>query len=113
MANTKKGLFVLISSLSLGFMTIIACNQSNAKAPSEVNPRGQILAMSCTTCHGPDGKSAGMMPKLNGKTAEYIESQLKRFKAGEGKPTVMDRIAKGYTDDELKLIAEFFGNLKK
>lgn len=112
MATSKKGLLALITSLSLGFMSIIACDQSNAKSTGEVNPRGQILAMSCTTCHGPDGKSAGVMPKLYGKSAEYIESQLKSFKAGENKPTVMDRIAKGYTDEEIKLIAEYFGNLK-
>jgi cytochrome subunit of sulfide dehydrogenase len=112
MMRTTGKLFALIGSLIMGLVTIVGCNQTNAKLTTEVNPRGQILAMSCTSCHGPDGKSAGNMPKLYGKSVEYIESQLIRFKTGESKPTVMDRIVKGYTDEEIKLISEYFGNLK-
>lgn len=78
---------------------------------SESSPRGQILSLSCASCHGTDGKSAGIIPSINGFSAEYIETALKGFKTGARPSTVMARHAKGYTDEELKLIADYFGML--
>ncbi|NTW48616.1 MAG: c-type cytochrome [Chlorobiales bacterium] len=110
----KQGVLKLTVALSIGLVTIfgINCGGGGTDERAKEIKRGQILALSCTTCHGPDGKSAGTMPSLQGKSAEYIESQLKRYKAGEGSPSIMDRFAKAYTDEEIKLIAEYFGNLK-
>ena len=91
-----------------------AGSKSAKRAPalqSESSPRGQILSLSCASCHGTDGKSAGIIPSINGFSAEYIETALKGFKTGARPSTVMSRHAKGYTDDELKLIAEYFGTV--
>lgn len=76
-----------------------------------VNPRGQILALSCASCHGTDGRSVGIIPGFYGKSPEYLEMALKDFKSGKRYSTVMIRHAKGYTDEEIKLIAEYFGTV--
>jgi len=81
--------------------------------PVKLRERGQILALSCSGCHGTDGKSASIMPSIYGKTTGYIESALRDFKSGARTSTVMSRHAKGYTDEEIHLIAEYFGNLSK
>ncbi|NTW53554.1 MAG: sulfide dehydrogenase [Chlorobaculum sp.] len=81
--------------------------------PVKLRERGQILALSCSGCHGTDGKSASIIPSIYGKTTGYIESALRDFKSGARMSTVMSRHAKGYTDDEIHLIAEYFGNLSK
>jgi sulfide dehydrogenase cytochrome subunit len=81
--------------------------------PAAVNPRGQILALSCAGCHGPDGKSAGIIPSFYGKSPEYIESALNEFKSGARASTVMGRHAKGYSDEEIHLIAEYCGRAWK
>ena len=65
-----------------------------------------VLADACAACHGPDGKSPGSIPSISGKDASYIEQQLKQFKADQKPGTVMNRIAKGYTDDEIAAIAK-------
>ncbi|MEC9487219.1 MAG: c-type cytochrome [Prosthecochloris sp.] len=83
--------------------------QTAAPAEEEFNPRGQILALSCASCHGTDGKSEGIMPGFYGKSQVYLENALKQFKNDERYSTVMGRHAKGYTDEEIKLIAEYFG----
>ncbi|NIV74220.1 MAG: c-type cytochrome [Gammaproteobacteria bacterium] len=70
--------------------------------------RAAMLATSCAGCHGPDGRSPGAIPSIAGKSPEFIEEALKEFRAGERPATVMDRHAKGYTDEEIELIAEFF-----
>ena len=70
--------------------------------------RGALLSMSCAGCHGTDGKSPGAMPSLYGKSAKYIESSLLSFLHGKRQGTVMNRIAKGYSEEDIKLIAEHF-----
>lgn len=70
--------------------------------------RGEILAANCFACHGPDGKSEGAIPAIDPSqlNAEGIENRLKDFRDGKKESTMMIRHAKGYTDEEIKLIAE-------
>ena len=70
--------------------------------------RGTLLSMSCAACHGTDGKSPGAMPSLYGKSSKYIETSMLNFLHGKREGTVMNRIAKGYTEEEIKLIADHF-----
>ena len=65
----------------------------------------------CAACHGTDGKSPGAMPSLYGKSSKYIESSMLSFLHGKRKGTVMNRIAKGYSEKDIKLIANYFGQL--
>jgi cytochrome c553 len=48
------------------------------------------------------------VPPLNGRPAADIASQMAAFKSGERKGTVMDRIAKGFSDDEVRAIAAWY-----
>ena len=69
-----------------------------------------VLAASCAACHGPEGRSPDSIPTIQGKSARYIADKLKGFKSGEGSPTVMDRLAKGYSDAEIEEIAAWFAS---
>lgn len=114
----------ITSWLSVGLISAAAlsgCNtqtsekQESAQQPAvevvEVDPRGEILALSCASCHGTDGKSVGILPGFHGKSASYLKTALMEFKNDERYSTVMGRHAKGYTDEEIELIAEYFGSL--
>ena len=68
-----------------------------------------VLADACAPCHGTDGRSPGAIPALSGKTAAYITQRMLEFKAGARQGTVMNRIAKGYDDDEIAAIAQHLG----
>ena len=63
-----------------------------------------VLALSCASCHGTNGANPGLIPRIQGRSAEYIEKAMLQFKAGERPATVMNRIAKGYTDEEIRLL---------
>jgi len=69
-----------------------------------------MLSITCNGCHGPDGKSTGAIPSIGGKSAEYIEKALLDFRDDKRPSTVMKRHAKGYSDAEIKLIAEYFAS---
>ncbi|MGV7034266.1 c-type cytochrome [Methylobacterium symbioticum] len=60
-------------------------------------------ASSCSGCHGPIAGAA--VPTLTGLSAESIAGALAAFRAGTRPATVMDRIAKGFTEEESRAIA--------
>ena len=70
-----------------------------------------MLADACAPCHGTDGMSPGAIPALSGKSADYIVQRMLEFKAGDREGTVMNRIAKGYTDAEIAAVAQHFAVL--
>ena len=74
--------------------------------------RGEMLSASCAGCHGTDGHSPGSIPDISGKSADYIRASLEDYRSGKNDSTVMGRQAKGYSDEEILLIAEYFERQK-
>lgn len=71
--------------------------------------RASMLSYTCAGCHGTDGVSPGSIPSIACKSADSIEKSLKEYRDGKRFSTVMGRHVKGYTDQEIQLIAGFFG----
>ena len=89
---------------------LIALTWCTSTVADEVT-RGIMLSNSCAACHGTDGKSPGSIPSIHGKSADYIVQALTDFREGNRPATVMGRHASGYTDEEIRLIAEYFSSL--
>lgn len=70
------------------------------------------LAATCANCHNTTGKSLTGMPGIAGRSKESLVSTLKEFKGGGRPATVMHQLAKGYTDEQLELIAAYFAAQK-
>ena len=70
--------------------------------------RGVMLSNSCAACHGTDGKSPGAIPSISGKSAQFLAQALHDFQQGTRPATVMGRHATGYSDEEIRLIADYF-----
>lgn len=71
----------------------------------------------CTGCHAPDGKGnipAGF-PRLSGQHPEYIEKQLRAFRAGDrtndGDAMIMRSIADKMSDAEIIALANYIAGL--
>ncbi len=80
-----------------------------AKETPELS-RGALLAMSCFACHRQAGQTPGQIPHIHGLPADLLVLQMQSFR--QGRPaTVMDRHAKGYTDEELRLMADYIATL--
>ena len=70
-----------------------------------------MLANACAACHGFNGNSHGpATPNLAGISKFYFMDAMEAFKEDERPVTVMNRIAKGYSEDEIKLMAEYFSS---
>ncbi|EIJ41430.1 cytochrome c553 [Beggiatoa alba B18LD] len=72
----------------------------------------EIQANTCNVCHGEAGESAGTVPSLKGKPVAYLEQILLNYKTDKQLGTIMNRVAKGFTDEEIKAIANYYAGLK-
>lgn len=81
-----------------------------AAAPALADTAGRDLAASCAACHGTDGHATGRMATLAGRDREDLLTRLRGFRDGSQTATVMHQHAKGYTDEELVRIAEYFAS---
>lgn len=71
------------------------------------------LAATCATCHGTDGRSVdGVPPSLAGQNRQVMLQALRDFRDGKRPATIMHQQAKGYTDAQFELLADYFAAIK-
>jgi len=100
----------LVSAV-LGTVAILALVLGIGTARADM-ASATVLANTCFSCHGSEGASVGAMPSIKGKPADFIMSQLMAFRAGKREATVMTRITKGFTADEIQALARYFAGQK-
>ena len=138
MANKTKKLALLVGGIALGLGSIAhaadAPKPAAAPAPAAARrppPRhgcrgsgrcrtlppaalvsgatAEALANTCAGCHGTGGVSSGpASPTLAGTNPEYFNDIMKRYADGRAYSTIMGRIAKGFTTEEIALMADYF-----
>jgi sulfide dehydrogenase cytochrome subunit len=100
MPAKKVQAMLLGSALLLGSSQLIAA------------PSASMLANTCAGCHGTNGASVGpASPTIAGMSAEYFKTVMDEFKSGERHSTIMGRIARGYTEEEIALMADYYAEL--
>ena len=93
--------------VAAGIAAVVAWSPS-AFAASDPPPG----AASCSGCHSPGATAASSIPRLYGRDAGDITAAMAGFRDGSVPTTVMNRIAKGFTDDELRAIAAWLAAQK-
>jgi len=69
-------------------------------------------AASCSGCHAANPRVETPVPPLAGRLAADIAGAIIAYKSGERKGTIMDRIAKGFSEDEIQAIAAWYAAQK-
>lgn len=88
---------------------------------AQAEPTAKMMADTCAGCHGTNGQSTGpATPNLAGMSEYYFIDSMNYFKAlpkGEehaedARPaTIMNRIAKGYTEEQIEAMGAYFASL--
>jgi cytochrome subunit of sulfide dehydrogenase len=86
----------------LSALMLIATNSEVTAGP----PPG---ASSCSGCHSPSSRVNNRVPQIVGRQPAEIVAAMQAFRSGERPSTVMGRIAKGFSDDEIQAIAVWLG----
>jgi sulfide dehydrogenase cytochrome subunit len=81
-----------------------------AAVAAEPPPAG---ASSCSGCHAESAAVQSPVPALAGRPAGEIVAAMRDFRHGKRPATVMDRIAKGFSDEETAAIAGWYAGQKR
>jgi len=92
------------------WLCILAVTATAYRA-SAASPEAPPGASSCSGCHAARRVDTAV-PLLAGRQAADIVAQMQAFKSGQKPATVMDRIAKGFTDAEIQAIADWYAKQK-
>jgi cytochrome c553 len=95
--------------LALGASTAWGQAPASAPLPAPALPTNAgYLASNCANCHGTTGSAKGGMPSLAGQKKDFIVEQMKAFRDGKRPSTIMGQLAKGYTDAQIDMVADYF-----
>jgi cytochrome subunit of sulfide dehydrogenase len=86
---------------------LFAC--AAAASAASIPPPG---AASCTGCHAGNAKVETTVPRIAGRNPAEIVAAMEAFQSGQKPATVMDRIAKGFSEAETRAIADWLGAQK-
>jgi len=91
---------VVAAAIALG--SIAAALVASAEPPAG--------AASCSGCHPASSRVTSPVPRLLGLDRAAIVRAMQEFRSGQRVGTVMDRIAKGFTDEEVQAIAAWYAS---
>jgi len=68
------------------------------------------MAANCAPCHGTDGHAVrgSTIAGLAGRSSAEIADIMAQYKEGKRSATVMQQIAKGFSEAEIIAIADYF-----
>lgn len=100
-----------IATLPIAGAALVLPGQVYAQAQDANAARA--LAATCATCHGTDGRSVGNVPpSLAGQNRQILLQAMRDFRDGKRTATIMHQQAKGYTDAQFELLADYFSAIK-
>ena len=92
-------------------LPLLAAGAAHAAGPADAQKLYvRSVAATCANCHGTDGRAQddATVPGLAGMSADHIVTQMQAFRNGERQATIMHQIAKGYTDEQTRQLADYF-----
>lgn len=106
---------MMIRSIKLFFFLCVssAFGQDIEAGKKIVMEGNQSGGLPCITCHLENGEGIQEygFPQLSGMNKNYLIKQLKDYQTPLRKHDVMNPIAKGLTDEEIKDVSAYFANL--
>lgn len=109
LTGLKAGtVFLIVSDGRVEAVVQVTVTSANPPPPppSAGSPSGRLLASNCFQCHGTNG--SGGFDRIRGKSDVYGE--LREYASGEEGNGIMAAHAMGYTDAQLRAIADFLAN---
>ncbi|HSN31083.1 MAG TPA: c-type cytochrome [Ideonella sp.] len=95
--------------LVLGLAGLAVASLAHAEEAADAR-HACSLAATCAACHGTDGRppAGATMPGLAGLPAAYLVEQMRDFRRGARPSTVMQQLARGFSDAQIESLGAFF-----
>jgi sulfide dehydrogenase cytochrome subunit len=90
-------------------LAALACAAMQIGTAQAAEPVG---VAACSGCHAISKTVETAVPRLFGRKAEELSTAMLEMKSGKRPSTVMGRLAKGYSDEEIVAISAWFAAQK-
>jgi len=98
-------------SVHTGIRRLLLAMLALLPAAVSAGPSAQAMAFTCAGCHGTDGSSVGpSMPAIAGMDPEVFVDAMKAYRQDERNSSIMNRLAKAYSDEQFKEMGWFFAS---
>ena len=81
-------------------------------ALGQADDQGARLAESCFSCHGTGGRHGGKIPALAGQAERTLIERMESLAAGDAQATIMSRLMRAYSKEELAALARYLAQVK-
>ena len=102
----------MVNSVKAVALALLAVAAVAAAAQAPDPNLARSLAATCANCHGTNGVSQGGSESLAGMSKDNIVRKMQEFKSGTKPASIMHQLAKGYSDEQITLIAGWFAAQK-
>jgi cytochrome c553 len=103
---------LIFSALLLSTASLLFSSRVFAAGDPEA---GEVLAITCTGCHGIPGYNnvypTYKVPKVGGQNYEYLVAALHEYRNGERDHPTMQVQAESLSDEQIENIAAYFASL--
>lgn len=107
----KKTLIMAASMLVC--VPVFAADTPVTTAQASAQSSGEMMGNTCAGCHGTHGRLKGeaFVPLAGMQESTFIKA-MQDFRSGARPATLMGHVARGYNDEQIKAMAEFFAKVK-
>lgn len=111
MNNYQTAARRLLIGLALGSGALLGVSAQASELTPEKKLQAASLSATCASCHGTNGQGieGSAVTGLANLSVDYIKTNMIWFKTGQRPATVMHQLAKGYTDEQIDIIANYLG----
>jgi len=111
MRKAALSLPILVALLAAYTARPADTDQTGAQIVAQGTKNG---AIACARCHGFDGaaEGSGAFPRITGQPADYLADQLRAYASGYRKNSIMQPIAMGLDDAEIKAVAQYYATAR-
>lgn len=111
MSKNKTSTDNLTTSKMLAAVLLAASCTTTSVLAGDIEA-GKTSAAICSSCHGAAGVSTmDMWPNLAGQKTAYLAKQIKAFRDGVRKDSVMNSISIGLSDADIDNLAAYYNSL--
>ena len=103
---------MLKKSILMG-LAILFCAPLHAAETPAPQASGEMKGNTCSGCHGTHGRlvNEAFVPLAGMKESTFIKA-MTDFRSGARPATLMGHVARGYSDEQIKAMAEFFAKVQ-
>jgi len=113
--------YKLLAISTLASVLVVGCSSeevvkkdapaAKAKPALMMGASASMLSETCEGCHGTSGNSSGpAIPSIAGMSEDYLVEAMEDYLSGDTQSTIMGRIIKGYTQDEIESMAKYYSS---